>query len=241
MHTDEDYMQLALQMAEKGAGFTSPNPMVGAVIVKDNVVVGKEYHTNPGKLHAEIKALKEAGSQARGSTLYVNLEPCCHYGKTPPCVENIINSGVARVVIGTKDPNPLVNGRGIGELKSHGIEVKLGVLEDKAKKINEFFFKYITTGRPFVILIAAMSLDGKIATKTGESQWISNETSRRFVHEIRNRVDAVLVGACTILKDNPLLTTRLKGQISRNPKRIIIDNLLKIPLEIGRASCRERV
>ncbi|MGA1867142.1 MAG: bifunctional diaminohydroxyphosphoribosylaminopyrimidine deaminase/5-amino-6-(5-phosphoribosylamino)uracil reductase RibD [bacterium] len=230
MHTDEDYMHLALDMAEKGAGFTSPNPMVGAVVVKDTTIVGKDYHTNVGRLHAEVKALQEAGDQAQGATLYVNLEPCCHYGKTPPCVEAIINAGIAKVVIGTQDPNPLVNGRGIAELRSHGIEVKVGVLEDKAKKINEFFIKYITTGKPFVILKAAMSLDGKIATKTGQSQWISNEASRQFVHALRNRVDAIMVGAGTILQDNPLLTTRISGQQSRNPKRIIIDNLLKIPL-----------
>jgi len=230
MLTDEYYIQSALEIAEKGAGFTSPNPMVGTVMVKDNVIVGKGYHTNSGKLHAEIKALQEAGSQAEGATVYVNLEPCCHYGKTPPCVQELITAKVVRVVICTKDPNPLVNGRGIEELRSHNIDVTIGILADKAKKLNEFFFKFITSGRPFVILKAALSLDGKIATKTGQSQWISNESSREFVHKMRNRVDAVMVGAGTILKDNPSLTARIKSQKSRNPKRIILDNLLQIPL-----------
>ena len=229
MQTHEKYMKLAIEMAKMGAGFVSPNPLVGAVIVSNNEIVAKNYHAKFGDLHAEVKALSQAGCRAKGSTLYVNLEPCCHHGKTPPCTQQIINSGISHVVIGTTDPNTMVNGKGIEQLKSHGINITIGILEEGAKKLNEFFFKYITTKKPFVILKAAMSIDGKIATKTGDSKWITNDKSRKFVHEIRNRIDAIMVGSGTILRDNPSLTTRTKQKKSKDPKRVIIDNMLKIP------------
>ena len=229
MHIHEQYMKLAIKMAEKGAGYTSPNPLVGAVIVSNNEIISKTYHAKFGDPHAEAVALSLAGNKTRGATLYVNLEPCCHHGKTPPCTQQIINSGISHVVIGTSDPNPLVNGKGIEELKSSGIKVTCGILKEESKQLNEFFFKYITTKKPFVILKAGMSIDGKIATKRGDSKWITNDKSRKFVHQMRNKIDAIMVGVGTILEDNPSLTTRIKQQKSKDPKRIIIDNLLKVP------------
>lgn len=229
MHPHEKYMKLAINIAKKGAGYTSPNPLVGAVVVSNNEIISKTYHAKFGDPHAEVKALSVAGDRAKGATLYVNLEPCCHHGKTPPCTQDIINSGITHVVIGTSDPNPLVNGKGMEELKSNGIKITCGVLEEEAKQLNEFFFKYIVTKKPFVILKAAISIDGKIATKTGDSKWITNEKSRKFVHEMRNKSDAILVGVGTILEDNSSLTTRIKQKKSKDPKRIIIDNLLKVP------------
>lgn len=222
-------MQRALYLAQKAKGLTSPNPLVGAVIVKDGEIVGEGYHTKAGEPHAEIVALQEAGEKARGATLYCNLEPCRHYGRTPPCGRAIINAGIKEVVIAVKDPNPLTAGEGVELLKGHDIPVLIGVLEEEAKRINEVFFKFITTRVPFVVMKVATSLDGKIATYTGDSKWISSETSRTYVHQWRSEMDAVMIGVNTILKDDPLLTTRLvKG---RNPKRIVVDSLLRIPTD----------
>ena len=229
---DQKYMKMALKLAEKGKGRVSPNPLVGAVIVRKDQVVGQGYHARYGDQHAETKALLDAGAEANGATIYVNLEPCCHHGQTPPCVEDIIKAGISRAVISVKDPNPLVNGKSIAILKQEGIDVKLGVLEKAALKLNEYFFKYITTGTPFVILKCGMSLDGKVATKTGESRWVTSETSRQFVHHLRNEIDATLVGIETILRDNPRLTTRLKNSQGRDPVRVVIDSLLRIPIRM---------
>lgn len=215
-----------LMLAERGAGYVSPNPLVGAVVVKNGKVVGRGYHRRFGGPHAEVYALRHAGKKSRGGTLYVNLEPCCHYGKTPPCTELIIHSGIKRVVLGMRDPNPLVDGKGIRILRSKGIKVDVGVLEAECRKLNEIFVKYVTTGLPFVSLKIAQTLDGKIADVEGRSQWITNEHSRTVVHELRTRYDAVLIGANTVKRDNPYLTVRLtKG---RNPLRIVLDGGLTI-------------
>ncbi len=228
---DREYMREALDLALKGRGRTSPNPMVGALVVKNKKVIGRGYHHRAGTPHAEIHALNAAGMEARGSTLYVTLEPCCHRGRTLPCADFIIRSRVARVVVAMTDPNPLVNGKGILRLREAGIQVDVGVLESRARELNEFFIKYITTKKPFVILKAAVTLDGRIATRTGDSRWITSEAARTRVHEIRDCVDAVLVGVNTILSDNPRLTTRLPGRESRDPARIILDTHLKTPLD----------
>ena len=227
---DEKFMRRALALAAKGRGRTSPNPMVGAVIVKKRRIIGQGYHKKIGSLHAEIIALQEAGREAAGATLYLNLEPCCHYGLTPPCVREVIKAGLKRVVIAMADPNPKVNGKGIAALRKAGITTEVGLLAQEAEQLNEAFVKYITTGLPFVILKLAMSLDGKIATKTGDSKWITSERSRNYVHKLRDQVDAVCVGIGTILRDNSRLTSRLKGRKGRDPVRVIVDSLLKVPL-----------
>ncbi len=227
--TDEEYINLALNLAKRGKGKTSPNPMVGAIIVKDGKIVGKGYHKKAGKPHAEINALRDAGEKAKEGTLYINLEPCVHYGKTPPCTDTIIKNRIKRVVIGMKDPNPVVSGKGIKKLKKHNIDVSVGILEEKCRRLNEVFCKYITTRMPFVILKAASTLDGKIATKIGNSKWITSEKSREYVHRLRNEVDGILVGIETLIKDNPLLTTRIRG--GKNPIRIIVDTKLRIPID----------
>ncbi len=218
---------MALRLARKGTGRTSPNPVVGAVIVKQGRLVGKGYHAMAGGPHAEITAIRAAGHACAGATLYVTLEPCTHYGKTPPCLPAVLDSGVRRVVIGMKDPNPLVEGKGIKGLTRAGLDVTVGVLEDECRKLNEAFCKYIITGEPFVILKVACTLDGKIATAAGESKWITGEVSRRFVHRLRNQSDAVLVGIGTVLKDDPELTARIKG--GKDPYRIILDSRLRVP------------
>lgn len=226
--TDEDYMSMALSLARKGKGKTSPNPMVGAIVVSDRKVIGRGFHERPGMPHAEVLAMAGAGSDVRGATLYTNLEPCVHTKKrTPPCTGEIIKSGIKRVVIGMIDPNPLVSGRGIEELKKGGVSVVAGILKEKAERLNEAFSKYITRRRPFVILKIASSLDGKIATPAGESKWITGDISRRFVHRLRSEVDAVMVGIGTILKDDPSLTSRVKD--GRDPIRIVVDERLCIP------------
>jgi len=223
------FMQKALALAEKGRGKTSPNPMVGAVIVKGNKIIAEDYHRKAGTPHAEILALKKAGTKAKGATLYINLEPCCHTEKrTPPCIRAIINSGLKKVAVAMKDPNPEVNGRGIKELKEAGIETKVGIMEKEAKKLNEAFIKFITEKEPFVILKIAQSIDGKIATARGESKWITGESARRYVHKLRSEMNAVLVGVGTVLKDNPSLDCRIRG--GKNPYRIIVDSKLQIPL-----------
>lgn len=227
----ECYMQRALELAKKGEGFVNPNPLVGAVIVKDNKIVGEGYHEAFGKVHAEVNALKMAGKEAKDAEVYVTLEPCSHYGKTPPCAEALVKAGVKKVVIAMKDPNPVVSGRGIEILKNNGIEIVCGVLEQEAKKLNEIFIKYITTKFPFVIMKTAMTMDGKIATVTGESKWISGKTSREYVHKIRNRVMGIMVGIGTVLMDNPMLTTRLENGKGKSPTAVILDSKLRIPLD----------
>lgn len=224
-------MKRALELAKKGEGFTNPNPLVGAVFVKNDEIVGEGYHQKYGQAHAEVNAIKNATENLENSTLYVTLEPCSHYGQTPPCVEKIIEQKVSKVIIGMKDPNPLVAGRGIEILESHGISVEVGVLEEECKKINEIFIKYIQYKSPFVILKAAMTLDGKIASKTGDSKWISSESSREITHQIRNRVSAILVGVNTVLMDNPRLTTRLDREQVSHPIRVIVDTKARIPLD----------
>lgn len=227
---DNYYMKLALNLAVKGQGFVNPNPLVGAVIVKNGEIVGSGYHKMFGGPHAEVYALREAGKNAKGARLYVTLEPCSHYGKTPPCAKAIIESGIKRVIVGSLDPNPLVSGKGIKMLKNANIEVTTGIMRDKVIKMNEIFIKYITEKIPFVIMKSAVTLDGKIATASGQSKWITSESSRKIVHKIRNRVMAIMVGIGTIIKDNPLLTTRLEVKC-KNPKAVIVDSKLSIPLD----------
>lgn len=228
--TDEFFMREALRAARHALGRTSPNPLVGAVIVRDDRIVSIGWHRKAGTPHAEVHALNMAGELARGSTLYVTLEPCSHYGRTPPCVEAIIRAGVSRVVAAMSDPNPLVGGRGFERLRAAGIEVEVGVLESEARKLNEVFLKWIETKMPFVMLKTAMSLDGKIATRTGQSQWITSPEARRRVHEWRNVFDGIMVGIGTVLADNPSLTTRLEIG-GRNPIRIIVDSSARTPPE----------
>lgn len=220
--SDRHYMKLALNLALKGEGRTNPNPVVGAVVVKSGEVVAKGYHQKAGLPHAEIIALRKAGDMARGADLYVNLEPCCHHGRTPPCTEAIIASGIKKVILGIRDPNKLVSGRGIRFLRKKGVEVVVGVLRRDCEKINEPFIKYITTGRPWVILKSAFSLDGKIATRTGDSRWITGPQARAYAHRLRSRVDAVLVGAETVRLDDPQLTVRPKKKGVQNPTRIVV-------------------
>jgi len=227
--TEIRFMRRALELAERGAGWVNPNPLVGAVVVKDGKIVGEGFHERFGGPHAEVLALDAAGGEARSADLYVNLEPCVHWGKTPPCVERIIASGVRRVFVAVRDPNPLVDGRGLARLREAGIEVTEGLLEEEARRLNEPFFKFITTKRPFVVLKLALSLDGKVATRRGDSRWISSERSREMVHRLRNRYAAVLVGINTILRDDPRLTARLPG--ARDPWRIILDSRGRIPLD----------
>jgi len=225
---DKSFMEMALDLAEKGRGFTSPNPMVGAVVVKDGIVVGTGFHEAVGKAHAEVNAIKDAGHLAKGATLYVTLEPCNHHGRTPPCTEKIKEAGISRVVVAMKDPNPDVKGGGIHNLKKQGIDISSGLYEDRAKRLNEAFIKYVQTKRPFVIIKCAATLDGRIATRTGDSKWVSGKESRAFVHRLRHAVDAIMVGIDTVKKDNPRLTTRLDGMKGSDPIRIILDTHLSI-------------
>jgi len=223
------FMLRALELARKGK--TSPNPMVGAVLVKKGRIIAEGFHAYAGGPHAEVVALKKAGNKAKGADLYVSLEPCCHMGRTPPCTDAIIQAGVSRVFAGMKDPNKLVQGKGIRALKAAGIKVSYGLMKDDCEKLNEVFVKFMKTGLPFVSVKTAMSLDGKIATRQGDSQWISGVKARDFVHELRSRNDAILVGTNTILKDNPQLTCRLKRKGVRHPARIILDRKNRIPLK----------
>jgi diaminohydroxyphosphoribosylaminopyrimidine deaminase/5-amino-6-(5-phosphoribosylamino)uracil reductase len=217
------YMERALELAELGRGYTSPNPLVGAVLVKDGHVVGEGFHQRFGGAHAEVVALEHAGDAARGSTMYVTLEPCCHYGKTPPCSRAIIDAGIARVVMAMEDPNPLVAGNGRVELEHAGIEVESGLLAERAERLNEAFIKFATTGLPFIIAKAAMTLDGKIATRQGDSRWITGEEARDYVHWLRAGMDAIMVGSGTVEADDPRLTTRTASGDGRDAVRIIID------------------
>jgi diaminohydroxyphosphoribosylaminopyrimidine deaminase/5-amino-6-(5-phosphoribosylamino)uracil reductase len=226
---DTYFMKMAIGMAARGEGFTSPNPMVGAVIVNDGTVVGMGYHKAAGGPHAEIHAIRDAGLSANGATLYVTLEPCNHTGRTPPCTASIIDAGIKRVVVATRDPNPDVEGGGIKCLQQHGIEVKVGICEDEVKKLNEVFHKYITTKRPFVIAKCASTLDGRIATRTFDSKWITSPESRRFVHGLRHASDAIMVGVETVKRDDPSLTTRLEEKKTLDPIRIILDTRFSVP------------
>ncbi|WP_424653652.1 bifunctional diaminohydroxyphosphoribosylaminopyrimidine deaminase/5-amino-6-(5-phosphoribosylamino)uracil reductase RibD [Carnobacterium jeotgali] len=221
-------MRMALDLARKGKGWTTPNPLVGAIIVKGGRVIGQGYHQKYGQPHAEVNAIASAKEDVTGATLYVTLEPCSHFGKTPPCSDLLIDKNIKRVVVGTLDPNPLVAGKGIERLRSNGIEVVTGVLEEESQKLNEIFIKYIVTKEPFVVMKNAMSLDGKIATVTGESQWISGESSRKQVHSLRHELAGIMVGIETIIKDDPQLTSRTLN--SRNPIRIVVDSQLRIPI-----------
>lgn len=227
---DEKYMKRALELAGMAAGRTSPNPLVGAVIVKDGNIVGEGYHQKAGTPHAEIHALITAQGRAIGATMYVTLEPCSHFGSTPPCAQAIVESGIQEVVVATLDPNPKVAGRGIEILQNAGIRTRIGLMEKEACTQNEIFLKYITTGLPFVCMKYAMTLDGKIATYTGDSKWISNAESREYVHQLRNVYDAILVGIGTVLADNPNLNTRLNIPQPKDPIRVVIDGDLDIPL-----------
>lgn len=229
LRIDEDrkYMARALELALRGLGHTRPNPMVGAVVARDGCIIGEGWHEQFGGPHAEVNAFAHCSEDPEGATLYVSLEPCAHYGKTPPCVDLVIAKKVARVVIAMEDPNPLVAGKSIRKLKEAGISVTVGVLEEKARKLNEVFLKYITARKPFVLYKAAMSLDGKTACYTGESQWISGEASREEVHMLRGCYAGIMVGAGTILADNPRLTARTKG--FADPVRIIVDGKLSVP------------
>ncbi|MDF2656237.1 MAG: riboflavin biosynthesis protein RibD [Bacillota bacterium] len=227
---DKRYMKRAMELARLGQGRTAPNPLVGAILVKDGRVIGEGWHECFGQAHAEVNAIQNAEKfheNPAGSTLYVNLEPCCHYGKTPPCTELIIKSGIARVVIGMMDPNPMVSGRGAEILQKAGISITTGVLEEDCRRLNEIFIHFITTRRPFVTIKAAVSLDGKIAAHTGASKWITGENARREVQALRNQCTAVMVGVNTVIQDDPELTCRLPE--GRNPLRIILDSNLRIP------------
>jgi diaminohydroxyphosphoribosylaminopyrimidine deaminase / 5-amino-6-(5-phosphoribosylamino)uracil reductase len=224
--TDEQWMKEVLHLAKKGRGRTSPNPMVGAIIVKGGKVIGRGYHARAGDPHAEILSLQEAGGKAKGGVLYINLEPCTHFGRTPPCAPRVIEAQVKRVVIGMEDPNPKVKGKGIFVLREAGIDVEVGILEKECRRLNEAFCKYIVKKEPFVVLKVASTLDGRIATRRGDSQWITGEAARRFVHQLRDRVDGVLVGIGTILKDDPMLTARVRG--GHDPYRIVLDSRLRI-------------
>lgn len=231
MVEDRKYMERALRAAARGSGYTRPNPLVGAVVVRDGEIVGEGWHEAYGTAHAEVNALKRAEGAASGATMYVTLEPCSHHGKTPPCCEAIVKAGITRLVCPMVDPNPQVSGRGFAYLREHGVEVVIGLMERESEKLNEVFLHYITTGRPFVTVKTAMSLDGKIATVTGNSRWISGEESRAFVHTLRHKSAAIAVGVNTIIADDPLLTTRLENRAASNPLRVIYDSSGRTPLD----------
>ncbi len=229
---DTIFMARALELAKRGSGYTNPNPMVGAVVVKDGQVIAEGFHTGVGKPHAEREALSKVDKhEASGATLYVNLEPCCHFGRTSPCVEIIKEMGIARVVVGMEDVNPKVSGKGISMLREAGIEVTTGVLRQEAMKLNEIFIKYMTSQYPFVTMKSAMTLDGKIASKTGDAFWISGEEARKEVHMLRQKMASVMVGVNTVIKDNPRLTVRLPNIKPNHPLRIIVDSKGRTPLE----------
>lgn len=227
---DRSYMKQALALAEKGRGWTSPNPMVGAVLVKDGRVVGRGYHQRAGGPHAEVNAIDHAGERARGTTLYVTLEPCNHFGRTPPCTHKILDAGIRRVVVAMADPNPGVRGGGNRYLQDNGIQVTTGICKKEARTLNETFIAWVTTGRPFVVVKCAATLDGRIATRTGDSRWVTGPASRQFVHRLRHAVDGIMVGVETVKKDDPSLTTRLEEAGGSDPTRIILDTHLSIPL-----------
>ncbi|WP_300390675.1 bifunctional diaminohydroxyphosphoribosylaminopyrimidine deaminase/5-amino-6-(5-phosphoribosylamino)uracil reductase RibD [Fusobacterium sp.] len=226
---EKKYMERALELAALGEGAVNPNPLVGAVVVKDGKIVGEGYHKRYGDYHAEVYALNEAGDEARGADIYVTLEPCSHYGKTPPCAKKIIEMGIKRCIVASLDPNPLVSGRGIKMLQDAGIEVIVGVLEKEAKELNRVFLKYIEEKKAFLFLKCGITLDGKIATSVGNSKWITNELAREKVQYLRNKYMGIMVGINTVLKDDPSLTARIEN--GRNPYKIVVDPELRIPLE----------
>jgi diaminohydroxyphosphoribosylaminopyrimidine deaminase / 5-amino-6-(5-phosphoribosylamino)uracil reductase len=226
----EELMKTALEEAALGRGRTSPNPAVGALVVKNGRIVARAHHRRAGGPHAEIIAIEAAGAKARGADLYTTLEPCNHYGRTPPCTEAILKAGLRRVICAGRDPNPLVNGAGIARLRRAGVDVRTGVMRSEAEQLNRPFFKYIRTRLPWVTLKAAASLDGKIATYSGDSRWVSGRQSRRRAHHLRDQVDAVLIGANTARRDNPRLTARLSKGAGRNPARIVLDSGLRLPI-----------
>jgi diaminohydroxyphosphoribosylaminopyrimidine deaminase/5-amino-6-(5-phosphoribosylamino)uracil reductase len=226
MNIHEKYMRLAIELAKKAEGKTSPNPIVGAVIVKNNKIIGKGYHKRAGLPHAEINALRQSGAKANGATLYVTLEPCGHFGRTPPCTTAVIKSGIKQVVIAMRDPNPVNNGSSVRKLSRHGIKTKVGLLAKDAILMNRPYIKFITKKIPFVTVKVAQSLDGKIATGTGDSKWISGDASRRYVHELRRMADAVMVGANTVRRDDPLLLSRSSG---KQPVRVIVSGRSGLP------------
>jgi len=228
--TNVRFMERAIDLSRYGKYDARPNPLVGAVIVKSGKIIGEGYHEKFGGPHAEINAITSAKESVEGATMYVTLEPCSHYGKTPPCADRIICEGFSKVVIGMADPNPLVNGKGIEKLKNAGIEVEVALLEDEIKKVNEIYLKNISAKKPFCVLKTAMTLDGRIATKTGDSKWISGEKSRSYVHELRHLYDGIMIGVNTIITDNPLLTDRSSYKSKRHPVRIIADSKGRIPL-----------
>lgn len=224
-------MRLAIREARKGLGKTSPNPCVGAVVVKNGTLIAKGYHRKAGMPHAEVNALAMAGRDAAGATIYVTLEPCNHTGRTPPCTEKILAAGIKRVVVGMNDPNPLVSGGGNAYLAKHGLSVSAGLLAEECRGLNRPFIKHVTTGLPWVIMKAGLSVDGRIATRSGHSNWITCDDSRRHVHRLRDRVDAILVGSGTALADNPALTARPAGRRGRDPLRVVLDSNLRISAE----------
>ncbi len=227
--TKYEYMQLALDLAQKGLGHTAPNPMVGCIVVKDGRIVAQGYHEKYGGYHAERNALLHCEEDLTGAELYVTLEPCCHEGKTPPCTDIILERGIGSVYIGAMDPNPLVAGKGAQILKDHGVEVETGILEKECKELNEPFFQYISSGIPYVAMKYAMTMDGKIATYTGDSKWVTGEVARHHVHELRKRYSAIMVGIGTVLVDNPMLNCRIEEGV--DPLRVICDSNLRIPLD----------
>ena len=232
MAENENYMRRAIELARNGEGWTNPNPLVGAVIVKDGKIIGEGWHHKYGELHAEREALKncfEQGNDTAGADIFVTLEPCCHFGKQPPCTQALIEAGIKRVFVGSRDPNPLVHGKGNDFLREKGIEVIEDFLRQECDALNPIFFHYITTKRPYVALKYAMTADGKIATKTGASKWITGEASRTYVHKLRNRYAAILCGIGTVLADDPMLNCRIEG--GNNPLRVICDSKLRIPLD----------
>lgn len=225
---EEQFMKRAIELAKQGSGWTAPNPLVGAVVVKNGRVIGEGYHRKYGELHAERNALTACSEDPAGATLYVTLEPCCHYGKTPPCTEIIIEKKIAKVVIGSRDPNPKVAGKGARILREHGIEVVEDYMREACDALNPVFFHYITTKTPYVVLKFAMTLDGKIATRTGASKWITGEAARNHVHQLRGRYAGILAGIGTVLADDPMLNCRIDG--THQPLRIILDSQLRIPM-----------
>lgn len=229
MKKDEEYMEEAIKLAQQGFGKVNPNPLVGAIVVKDDKIIGRGWHKNFGGAHAEVWALDEAAENAKGATIYVTLEPCSHHGKTPPCAEKIVKSGIKRCIIACVDPNPLVAGKGIDILKNAGIEVEVGILEKEAKEINKIFFKYITKKEPYLFLKCGITLDGKLATRSGKSKWITNDLARERVQYLRTKYMGIMVGINTILADNPSLDSRMEN--ARNPYRIVVDPKLETPID----------
>ena len=227
---DIEFMRRAIELAKKGGGYVHPNPLVGCVVVKDGEIIAEGYHEKYGEFHAERNALLRCQSETKGASLYVTLEPCCHYGKTPTCTEIIIEKGIKKVFVGILDPNPLVAGKGVKILQDAGIEVEVGLCEDEIRELNKVFLKYITTKRPYVIMKTAMTLDGKIAAFTGDSRWVTNEHSRKLVHQLRSEMAGVIVGIGTVLADDPMLNVRLEGN-PHQPIRIVVDSNLRIPID----------